>query len=112
VREEMALADRWAIARVGYVETARALALAAGDGSAAVGAFESEWPLFAVVEIDEELARRAVELSVAESLRSLDAIHLAAALTLPESELRLATWDVRLHGAAAGLGISLAPNEL
>src|SRR3954468_16783977 len=73
----MGEAEGWAICRVGYVETARAVELAAGKG--AVRRFEADWPSFEVVEVDAGLAEQAAELTFTEELRSLDALHLAAA---------------------------------
>jgi predicted nucleic acid-binding protein len=45
-------------------------------------------------------------------LRSLDALHLAAALTLATSELTFATWDARLHRAAREHGLRTLPAKL
>jgi predicted nucleic acid-binding protein len=103
-------ADGWAICRVGYVETARAVRLAAGKP--AVRRFEADWPSFEVVEVDASLAEQAAELTFTDELRSLDALHLASALLLASSELTLATWDVRLHCAAQRQGLSVFPAEL
>jgi predicted nucleic acid-binding protein len=100
----------WFICRVGYVETARAIGLAGGDG--AVKAFRSEWPAFSVVEVSQDLADTATHLSLEHELRSLDALHLAAALTLPRSDLIVATWDGRLHAAARSVGLGLLPAAL
>lgn len=107
VRAAMQAADRWAMCRVGYVETARAIGLAAGEG--VVRRFENEWPAFTVVEVDAALAGHAASLAAAHDLRSLDALHLAAALTLPRGDLVLATYDRRLHGAARGSGLDVDP---
>lgn len=65
-----------------------------------------------VVEIDQRLAEHAAELAIARELRSLDALHLAAAMVLPSEDLVLATWDRRLHGAAAISGFRLIPDVL
>ena len=110
VREAMAAADGWFMCRVGYVETMRAVTLAAG-GSAA-GSFRSEWPAFGVVEVDQRLAERAAEFAAAGLLRGLGALHLAAAMVLPRAELTLATWDRRLHEAARGEGVRVLPERL
>lgn len=64
----MGEADGWAICRVGYVETARAIGLAAGKS--AVKRFLADWPSFEVVEVDVSLAKQAVELTFTEELRS------------------------------------------
>jgi predicted nucleic acid-binding protein len=109
VRDAMAAADGWFMCRIGYVETIRALTLAAGD--AAARHFRTEWPAFGVVEVDQPLAERAGELAGAGALRSLDALHLAAAMLLPRAELILATWDRRLHAAALHAGVRVLPER-
>lgn len=106
----MAGAEGWAICRIGYVETARAVGLAAGKG--AVKRFEADWPSFEIVEVDASLAEHATELTFADELRSLDALHLAAALLIASGELTVATWDARLHRAAQGRGLAVFPAEL
>lgn len=100
----------WAICRIGYVETARAIGLA--GGRRAVRAFQADWESFNVVEVDRELAERAAELALSAELRSLDAIHLAASLVLPSSRLTLATWDIRLHRAARDHDLGTLPESL
>jgi uncharacterized protein len=106
----MATAEGWAICRVGYVETARAIGLAAGKG--AVRRLVADWPSFDVVEVDASLAEQAAEFTFTGELRSLDALHLAAALLISSDELTLATWDVRLHRAAQNKGLSVFPAGL
>lgn len=108
--QAMQEAGGWAICRVGYVETARAIGLAAGKG--AVNRFSADWPSFEVVEVEGSLAEHAAELTFAEELRSLDALHLAAALLIASRELTFATWDARLHGAAQRQGLAVFPAEL
>jgi len=100
----------WFICRVGYVETARALGLAGGEAS--VRALRGEWPAFSVVEVSQDLADAASDLARGHELRSLDALHLAAALTLPLSDLLVATWDKRLHAATRSVGLDPLPAEL
>ena len=106
----MGEADGWAICRVGYVETVRAVGLAAGKG--AVKRFLADWPSFEVVEVVAPLAERAAQLTSTEELRSLDALHLAAALRLDFGDLTFATWDVRLHRAAQRQHLSVFPDGL
>ncbi len=106
----MDVADGWFMCRVGYVETARAVALAAGwDVARSVA---TEWTAFGVVEVDQRLAEAAASIAVSRDLRSLDALHLAAALVLPGDGLMLATWDRRLHAAAAAERVALLPTTL
>lgn len=110
VRESMQGADGWCICRVGFVETMRAVGLAAG--LRATRAVTGEWPAFAVVEVDEALAEHAAALALEHDLRSLDSLHLAAALVLPADGLVVATWDRRLHAAARAEGLELLPDAL
>jgi predicted nucleic acid-binding protein len=110
VRETMAEAEAWFICRVGFVETARAVALVAGR--AAERRFRTEWSTFGVVEVDQTLVEAAADLAQKSGLRSLDALHLASALLLPPEELVFATWDRRLRTAAGGQQLALAPEVL
>jgi uncharacterized protein len=97
----------WSICRIGYVETMRAVALAGGPK--ALKTVEADWPSFEVVEVDADLAQHAAELTLSADLRSLDALHLAAALRLPGDELTVATWDTRLRRAAHSQGLATLP---
>ena len=110
IRDAMAQASGWFICRIGFVETVRATTLAAGD--TATSHFRDEWPAFGVIELDQRLAEEASRLTVEHDLRSLDALHLAAALVLPREALTVATWDRRLHAAAASAGLPLTPPAL
>lgn len=103
-------ADGWFMCRAGFVETVRAVGLAAGRP--ATGAVTDEWPAFAVVEIDQAVVEHAAVLALGRALRSLDALHLAAALVLPGADLVFATWDRRLHAAARAEGLALLPEML
>ncbi len=103
-------ADGWFMCRVGFVETVRAVGLSAGQ--AAAKTVRDEWPAFAAIEVDQLLAEDAAKLAIERELRSLDALHLAAALMLPRDDLLLATWDRRLHAAAGVEGLALIPARL
>lgn len=103
-------AEGWYICRAGFVETVRAVAIAAGVR--ATRAVKEEWPAFGVVEVDQPLVEHAAALAVDRDLRSLDALHLAAALVLPNEDVVFATWDRRLHTAAAAEGLELFPKVL
>lgn len=96
--------------RIGFVETVRAVGLAAGERVAE--RFRSEWLAFTVIEVDQDLAEHASALTLASGLRSLDALHLAAALLLPAERTAVATWDRRLHRAAGDRGLRLLPATL
>jgi predicted nucleic acid-binding protein len=110
VRQAMHQADSWFTCRIGFVETIRAVGLSAGK--AATRAVRQEWPAFGVVEIDERLAEHAASLAIDRGLRSLDALHLAAAMILPGPGLTFATWDQRLHTAAVAEGLDVLPADL
>ena len=72
------------------------------------------WPiglLSRVVQVDGSLAEHATELTSTEELRSLDALHLAAALLIVSPELTFATWDVRLRGAAQRQSLAVFPQR-
>jgi predicted nucleic acid-binding protein len=60
-----------------------------------------------VIQLDDELLESAAGLS-STVLRSLDAIHLAAALTLAEELTALVTYDERMATAAVTLGLPVA----
>jgi predicted nucleic acid-binding protein len=110
VRDRMQTAEVWFTCRVAFVEVHRAIATVAGAATAQ--RFVSEWSAFGVVEVDQQLVESAAALTVATELRSLDAIHLAAALVLPRDDLVLATWDRRLHSAARAEGVDVVPERL
>jgi uncharacterized protein len=110
VRDAMGDADRWFMCRAGFVETVRAVGLSAGQ--AAVRAVREEWVSFGVIEVDQRLVEAAGQLAIERELRSLDALHLAAALMVSQEDLRLATWDRRLHTAASAEGLQVVPDVL
>lgn len=106
----MERAEGWYMCRAGFVETVRAVGLVAG--SDAIEAAKEEWPAFGIVEVDQALVEHAAALAIGRGLRSLDSLHLAAALVLPVDDLVFATWDRRLHVAAAAEGLQLLPEAL
>jgi predicted nucleic acid-binding protein len=70
-----------------------------------------EWASFAVVEVDQDLVERAAQLALADDLRSLDALHLAAALLLPAEQPVIATWDRRQSAAARSHRVNVLPES-
>jgi len=96
--------------RICFVEAVRAIAT--GGDSGDVKKMESEWDLLNVVEVDRSLTELAAGLAVSRGLRSLDALHLASALSVPADDLVFATWDARLHRAARAEGLETLPAEL
>jgi len=106
----MTEAQGWFMCRIGFVETVRAVELAAGP--APVKSIREEWPAFGLIEVDQALVEHAAKLAVKHNLRSLDSLHLAAALLVPVRDLVLATWDQRLHAAGRAEGLRLLPTRL
>jgi prevent-host-death family protein len=64
IRSAMQEANGWFMCRVGFVETARAVGLVAGEP--AVRRFTQEWPAFGVVEVDQDFAERAASARAVE----------------------------------------------
>lgn len=110
VIDAMDVAGDWSACRVGFVETVRAVAR--GGESDDVERFERDWINFDVVEVDRSLAERAADIARSTRLRTLDALHLAAALGLSDDAPVFATWDVRLHRAARERGLRTLPATL
>jgi uncharacterized protein len=103
-------ADGVAMSRIGFVEVYRAIVIAApADVSQALDEFREDWRALTVIELRDEVARRAGILASSLGLRSLDAIHLASAELLLGHDMQLATWDRRLWTAAHVLGLGVLP---
>jgi uncharacterized protein len=100
----------WVMCRIGYVETAGAVAR--GGGPEDLERFRRDWSFIDVVEVSQALVERAVRLAVSTRLRALDALHLAAALSVPSADVLFATWDIRLHRAARDHGLRTLPATL
>lgn len=81
-------------------------------GKKAARTVREEWPSVGVIEIDQRLVEHAAELTIDLDLRSLDVLHLAAALVLPRDDLLLATWDRKLHTAARTTGLPPIPETI
>ncbi len=92
-----------ATSRVALVEVARAVKRA-DPGADALTDAETLLAPFLLVDVDEGALRRAAEL--AGSLRSLDAIHLASALTVDADSMLV--YDLRLAEAAKAAGLTVA----
>lgn len=86
-------------------ETVRALRRAGYDSQ--VGAARRLLGTMRLIRLDEPLLDRASELEPRE-MRSLDAVHLGAALTIGSDLGVLVTYDQRLGDAARNCGISVS----
>ena len=80
------------------------------DRQARLNAVAARWTLLA---LDEEIVERARRPFPAEPVRTLDAIHLASALTARKAvpDLVLLSLDTRIRQAANRLGFMLAPTD-
>jgi predicted nucleic acid-binding protein len=110
VLEAMGGEQNWSMCRIGFVETVRAVAR--GGEPEDVERVERDWVGCNVVELDQDLAAHAARLARSSGLRTLDALHLAAALSLATGSLIFATWDIRLHLAAREYGLRTLPAAL
>jgi predicted nucleic acid-binding protein len=98
-------AARWrahATSVVGMVETKRAARRVRADERR----LEAVIARVALLELDEGVRQLAAELEPAE-LRTLDALHLASALSLEDDLGAFACYDARLAAAAAREGIGV-----
>lgn len=76
--------------------------------------FARRWSDLIIVELDGPVGERASELAHRYWLRASDAIHLASAAQLAETEpdIRFACWDRRLWKAAGVVGFTRVPEAL
>ena len=102
----MAGDPEWSTARHAWVEVNLALLrlLPADRTREAMDAFEADWRRILVVAIDDGICRRAVQMGELTGLRTLDALHLAAADRVGGNALTVITFDLRMAEAARTLG--------
>jgi predicted nucleic acid-binding protein len=70
-----------------------------------VAQFTEDWRRFRLIELDEAVCSAAAELAEQTGARTLDALHLAAALQAGEAAL--VTYDRRLGEAAERSGLTV-----
>jgi hypothetical protein len=111
--------DAAVASRLAYPEVRAALAAAAGnhdirdhDLDAAEQAWASYWAATRPVELTPAVEQHAGQLAGVHALRGADAVHLASALAIGDSDLVVAVWDRRLHTGAQGAGLRVAPAQL
>ena len=97
-----------ATARVTVVEIRRNLARLLSDRPLATArqAFTADLAAFSVVELDATTCEAAATISEVTGVRTLDALHLAAAQRLGDSSTFL-TFDLRQAQAARALGFTV-----
>jgi len=115
IRAALAAAEKVASSRLALIETRRVVRRAEREGriTAAQSAdllavFAQAASTWAILEISEEIVRRAKDGFPNEPVRTLDAIHLASALFLRQSfpDLVILSADERVRANAALLGFS------
>ena len=102
----------WCASALARTETQLALqqvAISSGQAAALWRRLRDDWEAFVVVPVDDRCLARATELGATYGLRTVDAVHLAAADRLPKP-LTYLTLDRRQLAPALGLGFDvLAP---
>jgi predicted nucleic acid-binding protein len=96
-------------ARHTAVEVRRNLArvLAGRDLAEARADFARDLGAFAIVELDEQTCDAAADLAEVTGVRTLDALHLAAAQRVGGAAVPFLTFDVRQAQAARSLGLTV-----
>lgn len=108
-------ADVAVTTRLSYVEAAAALAqalrlrrLTHKSHQAAVRILDRMWDEFDVVDVDDQIVRRAAQLAYTCALRGYDAVHCASAEQLSDADLVVVTGDRKLLDACLSLGMAAA----
>ncbi len=105
--ERILLADpSWVTARHTWVEVLRHLGrlLRGTERTRMRNAFRADWTRMLVVELDRTTCERAGDLAETLQVRTLDALHLAAAERAGGGALPFLTYDIRQAQAARSLG--------
>jgi predicted nucleic acid-binding protein len=105
--EAYLLADTaWFSGRHTFVEVRRSLARVMSDQDIVRlrQTFENDWRRTTVVELDEVTCRLAVDIAEETGLRTLDALHLGAAMRLGPHAVTFVTFDLRQAQVARQLG--------
>ncbi|HZM39125.1 MAG TPA: type II toxin-antitoxin system VapC family toxin [Acidimicrobiales bacterium] len=95
-----------ALARSEALLALHGLAVTPGQHERMWGRLRDDWDAFVVVPVDDRCLAHAVELGATYGLRTVDAVHLAAADRLPRPATYL-TFDHHQIPAAAALGFEV-----
>ena len=109
VLERMAEDDQWCASALAFTEAQITLChtgLSPSLLDQASQALRSDWAHLIVVPVDDRCLARSREIGCAQKIRTLDAIHLAAAERIP-APARFLTFDVRQYSAAASIGLDV-----
>jgi uncharacterized protein len=104
------LADAvWVTARHTAIEVRRNLTrlLDGSDLERARSSFHADWHRSHVVALDEATCNLATDITEATGARTLDALHLAAAIRVGTAGLSFLTFDIRQAQAARALGLTV-----
>lgn len=107
VLELMAEDHDWAASELAWSETRITLCRRGPEGapgSRSQDELVADWLRFTTVSVDAECLAEAARVSCRSGLRTLDAIHLAAATRFP-GEVRFLSFDRRQRKAATELGL-------
>ena len=105
IREELAKWPDWVTSWLSAIECKRAVRRAGGNASVRARV-DHVLASCTLLRIDEPALRLAETIGSLE-LRSLDAIHLACALSIGDYPGALATYDARLASAARAIGLNV-----
>jgi uncharacterized protein len=96
-------------ARHTIVEVRRNLARLVSDSDlpAARGAFADDIAAISIIELDAVTCESAAAIAETLGVRTLDALHLAAAQRIAAPGVSFVTFDVRQAGAARSLGMTV-----
>jgi len=111
--------DAVVASRLAYPEVRAALASAGRNHDldeeglqSAEQSWEPYWAATRPVELTSAVERHAGDLARLHALRGADAVHLASALAVGDTELIIAVWDRRLHAGARAARLQVAPMRL
>ena len=96
-------------ARLTLVEVRRNIAriLSGSRADTMRAAFKRDISAFGIIELDQETCESAAALAEMTGVRSLDAIHLAAARRIGSGPIGFLTFDLRQAQTARGLGFTV-----
>ncbi len=101
---------QWCASSLGLAEARVTLCHIGFDADALidrVAALRGDWERFLIVPVDDLCLSRAVEIGCEQRVRTLDAVHLAAADRLPRGAT-FVTFDDRQAEAGRALGLAVA----
>jgi predicted nucleic acid-binding protein len=107
------------VSLLGYTELRDAVAAAirgdrvrASDAPALRARVEAIWGQVIGIDVDDRVVRAAGDLAERHRLRAADAIHLASAIRVRESDTAFVAFDARLREAAAAEGFVVLPETV